>query len=85
MQKITISNPAREFLREGIYMAESAKMCIQIEMCRLPDWATNHSTSQYFGFRAAGKSNNRFLRPIDPLFWMSSDDKIEIEVEQLSQ
>lgn len=72
---ITIQNPSRKFLAAGVYQARTAQMAAKVELI-------DHPTSGLV-FRAVGLDNGRFLRPVDPLFWMSDEGEIEIEVEEI--
>lgn len=82
MDTIKIINPSRKFLFEGTYSAESRKMCLPVELVRLPAEAARPDRGIYFGFRAIGSTSGRFLVPVDPLFWMDDSESIEISVER---
>ncbi len=73
---ITIQNPARNFLSPGIYQATTDKSVSMVELVK-------HSGLGMV-FKAVGINNGRFLRPVDPLFWLDSKENIEIEVEKVA-
>ena len=73
---ITIQNPTRTFLSPGIYRASTDKICAMAELIDHP--------AMGLLFKPWGIDTGRYLRPVDPLFWLNDEEVVIIEVDKVT-